>query len=61
MYKKTFKFRILQFQAAYPVKLKEVHIVNSTPLVDMAYKIVKPFLKEKLRKRVSILYVYTDT
>ncbi|XP_045468130.1 alpha-tocopherol transfer protein-like isoform X2 [Harmonia axyridis] len=39
-------------QEAYPVKVKEVHIVNATPLVDTVVSWVKPFVKEKLRKRI---------
>jgi hypothetical protein len=40
-------------QEAYPVKLKEVHVVNISPLVDTVLNIVKPFLKEKIRNRVT--------
>ncbi|KAM3963872.1 alpha-tocopherol transfer protein-like [Aphomia sociella] len=39
-------------QEAYPVKLKEIHIVNVTTLVDAVMNIVKPFLKEKIKKRI---------
>ncbi|CAH0595194.1 unnamed protein product [Chrysodeixis includens] len=39
-------------QEAYPVKLKEVHVVNSTPLIDTLFNIIKPFLKEKMRNRI---------
>ncbi|XP_043265212.1 alpha-tocopherol transfer protein-like [Colletes gigas] len=39
-------------QEAYPVKLKEVHVVNVSPLVDTIVKFVKPFLKEKIRNRI---------
>ncbi|KAL3271402.1 hypothetical protein HHI36_021883 [Cryptolaemus montrouzieri] len=44
-------------QEAYPVKLKEVHVVNATPLVDTVINWVKPFLKEKIRNRI---YVHQD-
>jgi hypothetical protein len=40
------------------VKLKEVHVVNVSPLVDTILNIVKPFLKEKIRNRVKTLLVY---
>lgn len=43
---------VIVLQEAYPVKVKEVHIVNATPLVDTVVSWVKPFIKEKLRKRV---------
>lgn len=39
-------------QEAYPVKLKEVHVVNVSPLVDTIINFVKPFLKEKIRNRI---------
>lgn len=41
-------------QEAYPVKIKEVHVVNPTPLVDFIIKWVAPFLKEKIRKRIIV-------
>jgi hypothetical protein len=43
----------LCFQEAYPVKLKEVHVVNVSPIVDTIVNFVKPFLKEKTRERVT--------
>lgn len=39
-------------QEAYPVKLKEVHIVNVSPFVDTIVNFVKPFIKEKIRQRI---------
>lgn len=39
---------------AYPVKLKEIHIVNAHPLVDTIYTWVKPLLKDKIKNRVHI-------
>lgn len=41
-------------QEAYPVKLKEVHVVNVSPLVDTIINFVKPFLKEKIRNRIYV-------
>lgn len=41
-------------QEAYPVKLKEVHVVNVSPLVDTIVQWVKPFLKEKIRNRIHL-------
>ncbi|KAL1122642.1 hypothetical protein AAG570_002969 [Ranatra chinensis] len=41
-------------QEAYPVKLKEVHVVNVTPLVDTIINFVKPFLKEKIKNRIHV-------
>lgn len=39
-------------QEAYPVKVKEVHIINLSPLVDTIMNFVRPFLKEKIRQRI---------
>lgn len=39
-------------QEAYPVKLKEIHVVNVSPIVDSIVNFVKPFLKEKIRNRI---------
>ncbi|XP_019869255.2 alpha-tocopherol transfer protein [Aethina tumida] len=41
-------------QEAYPVKLKEVHVVNVSPFVDTIIGWVKPFLKEKIRERIHV-------
>ncbi|CAH1118250.1 unnamed protein product [Phaedon cochleariae] len=47
------KFLVI-VQEAYPVKLKEVHVVNVSPLVDTIISWVKPFLKEKIRNRIHV-------
>ena len=39
-------------QEAYPVKLKEIHIVNVSPFVETIVNFVKPFIKEKIRNRI---------
>ncbi|XP_074096274.1 alpha-tocopherol transfer protein-like [Cotesia typhae] len=41
-------------QEAYPVKLKEIHVVNVSALVDKIVQFVKPFLKEKIRNRIHM-------
>ncbi|XP_059050190.1 alpha-tocopherol transfer protein-like [Achroia grisella] len=50
----TIKKFMICVQEAYPVKLKEVHIVNTSPIVETFLNFVKPFLKEKIRKRIFI-------
>ncbi|XP_057658442.1 alpha-tocopherol transfer protein-like [Diorhabda carinulata] len=47
------KFLVI-IQEAYPVKLKEVHVVNVSPLVDKIITWIKPFLKEKIRGRIHV-------
>ncbi|XP_028160433.1 alpha-tocopherol transfer protein-like isoform X3 [Ostrinia furnacalis] len=44
-------------QEAYPVKLKQIHVVNASPIIDTVVGIVKPFLKEKIRNRI---FIHTD-
>jgi hypothetical protein len=41
-------------QEAYPVKIKEVHVVNAGPVVEMIMAVVRPLLKEKLRSRIHL-------
>ncbi|XP_049879152.1 alpha-tocopherol transfer protein-like [Pectinophora gossypiella] len=50
----TVKKFMICVQEAYPIKLKEVHIVNTSPIVERFINFVKPFLKEKIRKRIFI-------
>ncbi|XP_034827631.1 alpha-tocopherol transfer protein-like [Maniola hyperantus] len=41
-------------QEAYPVKLKEVHIVNTSPVIESLINFIKPFLKDKIKNRIFI-------
>ncbi|XP_022131088.1 alpha-tocopherol transfer protein-like [Pieris rapae] len=41
-------------QEAYPVKLKEVHVVNTSPVIEKVVNFVKPFLKDKIKNRIFI-------
>ncbi|KAL4707250.1 hypothetical protein ACJJTC_008331 [Scirpophaga incertulas] len=43
---------------AYPVKLKEVHVINVSPLVDKIVNFVKPFIKDKIKERI---FLHSDT
>lgn len=36
-----------------PLRLKEVHIINQPYVFNMIWQIFKPFIKEKLKNRVS--------
>jgi len=42
-------------QEAMPVRIKNIHIVNQPYVFNMVFALFKPFLKEKLKSRVSIL------
>lgn len=46
--------RLLTFiQDAMPLRLKEVHFVKQPFIFNMVWALIKPFLKEKLKNRVS--------
>lgn len=47
--------RLLTFiQDAMPIRLKQVHMVNQPFIFNMVWTLFKPFIKDKLSKRVSI-------
>lgn len=49
----TFSRRLLTFiQDAMPLRLKEVHMVNQPYVFNMVWTLFKPFVKEKLNKRM---------
>uniref|UniRef100_A0A0C9R812 CLVS1_1 protein n=1 Tax=Fopius arisanus TaxID=64838 RepID=A0A0C9R812_9HYME len=49
----SFSMRLLSFiQDAMPLRLKEVHIVKQPFLFDLVWRMFKPFVREKLRKRM---------
>ena len=51
----TFSMRLLNFiQDAMPLRLKEVHIVKQPFLFNMVWTMFKPFVREKLKGRVSL-------
>lgn len=51
----SFSMKLLTFiQEAMPCRLKEIHIVKQPFIFNMVWNIFKPFIKEKLKKRVSI-------
>lgn len=53
-----FSLRLLSFiQDAMPLRLKEVHIINQPFIFKMVWAIFKPFIRDKLKKRVSILFI----
>lgn len=40
-------------QYAMPLRIKEIHIVKQPMIFEMIWVIMKPFLQEKMKKRVS--------
>ncbi|CAB3360784.1 Hypothetical predicted protein [Cloeon dipterum] len=43
---------LISVQEAYPVRLRQVHVININPLVDVIFNFVKPLLKEKIKNRI---------
>ncbi|XP_066588555.1 clavesin-1 [Prorops nasuta] len=49
----SFSMRLLSFiQDAIPLRLKEVHVVKQPFLFNMVWQMFKPFVREKLKKRM---------
>lgn len=52
----SFSMKLLSFiQDAMPLRLKEVHMVKEPFVFNLVWNIFKPFIRDKLKKRVSIL------
>jgi len=39
-------------QNSFPIRFREIHIVNESYMFDIIYALVKPFLSEKIRNRI---------
>lgn len=52
----AFSYRLLTFiQDAMPLRLKEVHMVKEPFIFNIVWNLFKPFIREKLSKRVRVL------
>ncbi|EFA05232.2 alpha-tocopherol transfer protein-like [Tribolium castaneum] len=49
-----FRKAFICIQEAYPVVIKEVHIVNANSFIDFAISSIKPFLNESLRNAIHV-------
>ncbi|XP_049771585.1 clavesin-2-like [Schistocerca cancellata] len=45
---------VKMFQDSFPLRLKGIHVVNAPSLFSTVFALCKPFLKEKLRRRIHI-------
>ena len=51
----AFSKRLLTFiQEAMPLRLKQVHFINQPFIFNMVWTLFKPFIRDKLRSRVSL-------
>jgi len=44
---------VAMVQNSFPLRFKEIHIVNENPYFTMAYNLVSPYLTDKMRKRIQ--------
>lgn len=50
----SFSLLLLSFiQDAMPLRLKEIHMINEPLVFNMVWTIFKPFIRKKLKNRVS--------
>lgn len=40
-------------QNSFPIRFKEIHIINESPIFQVAFALVKPFLTEKMKHRLQ--------
>jgi len=40
-------------QNSFPIRFKEIHIINESPIFTVAFALVKPFLTEKMQNRLK--------
>lgn len=43
---------VAMIQNSFPLRFKEIHIINESPIFSVAFALVSPFLTEKMRKRL---------
>lgn len=54
----AFSMRLLGFiQDALPLRLKEIHMVKEPFVFNMVWSLFKPFIREKLKSRVSFQFL----
>lgn len=52
-----FSMRLLSFiQEAMPLRMKEIHMINQPFVFKMVWAMFKPFIREKLKNRVSLYF-----
>ena len=43
-------------QNAFPLRFREIHIINESYLFDFIYALIRPFLSETIKSRVRYYY-----
>lgn len=49
-----FKKMITVGRIAYPIRIGRIHVVNAPTMVEKIVAVVKPYMHQKIRDRVSI-------
>lgn len=47
-------------QEAMPIRLKAVHVINTSPVIEILYNMIKPFMKKELIKLVKLQIFLTN-
>ena len=47
----------LNFQDCFPARFAAIHFVNQPWYVEAVFKVIRPFLKDKTKEKVSHTYV----
>lgn len=48
------KITLAYVQNAFPIRLKAIHIINSSPIIETIYNMFKSFINEELKQLVNI-------
>lgn len=48
---------MVYFQEAHPVRLRTVHVINCSPMLDRIMTVLRPFMKKEVSKLVKFYSV----
>lgn len=50
---------MVYFQEAHPVRLRTVHVINCSPMLDRIMTVLRPFMKKEVSKLVNYTPLYS--